>query len=57
MLAPLVALDIFYGVRPGVILDAFAAPTEALLQIDRACARRRAKAAALWHREAGTVRL
>jgi NADH-quinone oxidoreductase subunit M len=32
VMAPLVALVIFYGVRPGVILDAFAAPTEALLK-------------------------
>ncbi len=32
MMAPLVALVIFYGVRPGVILDAFSAPTEALLK-------------------------
>jgi NADH-quinone oxidoreductase subunit M len=32
VMAPLVALVIFYGVRPGVILDAFSAPTEALLK-------------------------
>jgi NADH-quinone oxidoreductase subunit M len=32
IMAPLVALVIFYGVRPGVILDAFSAPTEALLK-------------------------
>jgi NADH-quinone oxidoreductase subunit M len=30
-LAPLVALTIYYGVRPGPILDAFAASTQALL--------------------------
>ncbi|MBV9590033.1 MAG: NADH-quinone oxidoreductase subunit M [Hyphomicrobiales bacterium] len=32
VMAPLVALVIFYGVRPGVILDAFSPPTEALLK-------------------------
>ena len=32
IMAPLVALVIYYGVRPGVILDAFSAPTEALLK-------------------------
>ena len=31
-LVPLVLLTIWYGVRPGTILDAFAAPTEALLR-------------------------
>jgi NADH-quinone oxidoreductase subunit M len=30
--APLVALVIWYGIRPGVILEAFSAPTEALLK-------------------------
>ncbi len=30
-LAPLVVLTIYYGVRPGPILDAFAAPTNALI--------------------------
>ncbi|MBV8766195.1 MAG: NADH-quinone oxidoreductase subunit M [Hyphomicrobiales bacterium] len=32
IMAPLAALVIFYGVRPGVVLDAFSAPTEALLK-------------------------
>jgi NADH-quinone oxidoreductase subunit M len=32
MLAPLVVLVIYYGVRPGPILDAFAAPTDTLLR-------------------------
>lgn len=32
LLVPLVALVIFYGVRPGPILDAFAAPTDLLLK-------------------------
>jgi NADH-quinone oxidoreductase subunit M len=32
VMAPLVALIIFYGVRPGVILETFSAPTEALLK-------------------------
>ncbi len=32
ILAPLVLLTIWYGVRPGTILDAFAAPTEALIK-------------------------
>ena len=32
ILAPLVLLVIYYGVQPGPILDAFAAPTEALMQ-------------------------
>jgi len=32
VMAPLVALVIYYGVRPGVVLDAFSAPTEALLK-------------------------
>jgi NADH-quinone oxidoreductase subunit M len=31
-LVPLVVLTIWYGVRPGTILDAFAAPTEALIK-------------------------
>jgi NADH-quinone oxidoreductase subunit M len=31
-LVPLVLLTIWYGVRPGTILDAFAAPTEALIK-------------------------
>ena len=31
-LVPLVLLTIWYGIRPGTILDAFAAPTEALLK-------------------------
>ena len=31
-LAPLVLLIIYYGVQPGPILDAFAAPTEALMK-------------------------
>ena len=29
---PLVLLTIWYGIAPGVILDAFAAPTEALIK-------------------------
>ena len=32
ILAPLVALTIWYGIAPGTILDAFAAPTEALIK-------------------------
>ncbi|MGL5363685.1 MAG: NADH-quinone oxidoreductase subunit M, partial [Bosea sp. (in: a-proteobacteria)] len=32
LLAPLVALTIWYGIAPGQILDAFAAPTEALIK-------------------------
>ena len=32
ILAPLVVLTIWYGIRPGTILDAFAAPTEALIK-------------------------
>jgi NADH-quinone oxidoreductase subunit M len=32
LLAPLVVLTIYYGVRPGPILDAFAAPTDLLLK-------------------------
>jgi NADH-quinone oxidoreductase subunit M len=32
VMAPLVALVIFYGIRPGAILEAFSAPTEALLK-------------------------
>ncbi len=32
ILIPLVLLTIWYGVRPGTILDAFAAPTEALIK-------------------------
>ncbi|CAN7230010.1 NADH-quinone oxidoreductase subunit M [Bosea sp. LjRoot90] len=32
ILAPLVILTIWYGIAPGVILDAFAAPTEALIK-------------------------
>ncbi len=32
LLAPLVALVIYYGVRPGPILDAFAAPTDLLIR-------------------------
>lgn len=32
ILVPLVLLTIWYGIRPGTILDAFAAPTEALLK-------------------------
>lgn len=32
IMAPLVALVIYYGVRPGVILEAFSAPTVALLK-------------------------
>jgi NADH-quinone oxidoreductase subunit M len=32
LLAPLVLLVIYYGVQPGVILDAFAAPTDALMK-------------------------
>jgi NADH-quinone oxidoreductase subunit M len=32
IMAPLVVLVIFYGIRPGVILEAFSAPTEALLK-------------------------
>ncbi|PTM43232.1 NADH dehydrogenase subunit M [Bosea sp. 124] len=32
ILAPLVLLTIWYGIRPGTILDAFAAPTEALIK-------------------------
>ncbi len=32
IMAPLAALVIYYGVRPGVILQAFSAPTEALLK-------------------------
>ncbi len=32
LLAPLVALVVWYGVRPGPILDAFAVPTEALIK-------------------------
>lgn len=31
-LVPLVLLTIWYGIRPGTILDAFAAPTEALIK-------------------------
>jgi NADH-quinone oxidoreductase subunit M len=31
-LVPLVVLTIWYGIRPGTILDAFAAPTEALIK-------------------------
>lgn len=29
---PLVLLTIWYGIAPGTILDAFAAPTEALIK-------------------------
>jgi NADH-quinone oxidoreductase subunit M len=32
ILVPLVVLTIWYGIRPGTILDAFAAPTEALIK-------------------------
>ena len=32
ILLPLVLLTIWYGIRPGTILDAFAAPTEALIK-------------------------
>src|SRR5215217_4685187 len=32
ILAPLAVLVIYYGVKPGPILDAFAAPTDALIQ-------------------------
>src|SRR6478735_4133381 len=32
ILVPLIVLTIFYGVHPGPVLDAFAAPTEALLK-------------------------
>ena len=32
ILAPLVLLVIYYGVQPAPILDAFAAPTEALMK-------------------------
>lgn len=32
ILAPLVLLTIWYGIRPGTILEAFAAPTEALIK-------------------------
>ncbi|MFI5011852.1 MAG: NADH-quinone oxidoreductase subunit M [Hyphomicrobiales bacterium] len=32
IMAPLVVLVIFYGIRPGSILEAFSAPTEALLR-------------------------
>jgi NADH-quinone oxidoreductase subunit M len=32
ILTPLVLLTIWYGIRPGTILDAFAAPTEALIK-------------------------
>lgn len=32
ILVPLVLLTIWYGIRPGTILDAFAAPTEALIK-------------------------
>ena len=32
ILTPLVVLTIWYGIRPGTILDAFAAPTEALIK-------------------------
>jgi NADH-quinone oxidoreductase subunit M len=32
ILAPLVILTIWYGIAPGTILDAFAAPTEALIK-------------------------
>jgi NADH-quinone oxidoreductase subunit M len=36
LLAPLVLLVIWYGVQPGVILDAFAAPTDALIKSTQA---------------------
>lgn len=32
ILVPLVLLTVWYGIRPGTILDAFAAPTEALIK-------------------------
>jgi NADH-quinone oxidoreductase subunit M len=32
ILIPLVVLTVWYGIRPGTILDAFAAPTEALIK-------------------------
>jgi NADH-quinone oxidoreductase subunit M len=36
LLAPLVLLVIWYGVQPGAILDAFAAPTDALIKSTQA---------------------
>jgi NADH-quinone oxidoreductase subunit M len=38
ILVPLVILTIWYGVKPGAILDVFAAPTEALLKSTQAAA-------------------
>ena len=33
---PLILLVIYYGIQPGPILDAFAAPTDALMKSDQA---------------------
>ena len=49
ILVPLIVLTIYYGVHPGPVLDAFAAPTEALLKSAQAALGAAKTAALLTH--------